>query len=83
MSAAGAAAAIRHSMAVGEAGNRASSFSFGVIRPTSEYPADGGQAGIGASREVPEADITDGETSPQMAQVRRPRPSTSGCSNPC
>ncbi|GJE90634.1 hypothetical protein PsYK624_067780 [Phanerochaete sordida] len=44
---AGASAAIRASMAVGESGdNRKSSFSFGAIRPVSTL--DGGQAGIGA-----------------------------------
>ncbi|KAK7462122.1 hypothetical protein VKT23_007725 [Stygiomarasmius scandens] len=46
MSAAGAQAAIRNSMAVGDP--RASSFSFGAIRPPSPvYPAEGGQAGVG------------------------------------
>ncbi|EKM50994.1 uncharacterized protein PHACADRAFT_262926 [Phanerochaete carnosa HHB-10118-sp] len=46
---AGASAAIRASMAVGESGdNRQSSFSFGAIRPASIAALDGGQAGIGA-----------------------------------
>ncbi|KAK7433510.1 hypothetical protein VKT23_020750 [Stygiomarasmius scandens] len=45
MSAAGAQAAIRNSMAVGDP--RTSSFSFGAIRPPSSvYPAEGGQAGV-------------------------------------
>ncbi|KAI0738314.1 hypothetical protein C8Q80DRAFT_271540 [Daedaleopsis nitida] len=43
---AGANAAIRNSMAV--PGNRASSFSFGAIRPESTFTVEGGQAGIGA-----------------------------------
>ncbi|KAK7447676.1 hypothetical protein VKT23_013932 [Stygiomarasmius scandens] len=44
------------SMAEGEGVNpRASSFSFGAIRlPSSAYPADGGQAGIGTSFSSPE-----------------------------
>ena len=44
MSAAGANAAIRSSMG----GNRASSFSFGAIRPSSRFSADAGTAGIGS-----------------------------------
>ena len=46
MSGAGANAAIRHSMAI--SGNRASSFSFGAIRPQSTYTTDDGQASVGA-----------------------------------
>lgn len=47
---AGAAAAVRNSMAVDANGNRASSFSYGGLRPMSTASAmvDGGQAGIGA-----------------------------------
>jgi hypothetical protein len=45
VTAAGANAAIRNSMAVG---NRSSSFSFGAIRPMSTFGDDAGQAGIGA-----------------------------------
>jgi hypothetical protein len=50
LSAAGASAAIRSSIAISSedgAGGRASLF--GSPRPSSSYPADGGQAGIGAS----------------------------------
>ncbi|KAI0049134.1 hypothetical protein FA95DRAFT_1604665 [Auriscalpium vulgare] len=64
---AGASAAIRNSMAVGEAGNRASSFSFGGIRPSSVV-ADGGQAGIGARTVFP--GVSGGEDAPVMAQLR-------------
>ena len=46
MSAAGANAAIRHSIA--DSGNRNSSFSFGAIRPQS-VAQDSGQAGVGAT----------------------------------
>lgn len=67
VSAAGAKAAIRNSMAVSAAGNRNSSFSFGAIRPSSEMVADGGQAGIGArSAGGYEIDMS----APHMAQVR-------------
>ncbi|VDB98078.1 unnamed protein product [Peniophora sp. CBMAI 1063] len=47
---AGAAAAVRNSMAVDGNGNRMSSFSYGGVRPMSTASAmvDGGQAGIGA-----------------------------------
>lgn len=45
VTAAGANAAIRNSMAV--SGNRASSFSFGGIRPTSTFGDEPGQAGVG------------------------------------
>ncbi|EGN97670.1 hypothetical protein SERLA73DRAFT_184470 [Serpula lacrymans var. lacrymans S7.3] len=41
MSAAGASAAIRNSIAVSSAGNRNSSFSFGAIRPVSTVAVDG------------------------------------------
>lgn len=47
ISVAGAQAAIRNSIA-GDASNRASSFSFGNIRPASSIVAEGGQAGIGS-----------------------------------
>ena len=46
ISVAGAQAAIRNSIA-GDASSRASSFSFGNIRPVSSIAAEGGQAGIG------------------------------------
>jgi len=54
ISPAGASAAIRNSMAVPGSPNRASGFSFGAIRPTSSFYAveDGGQAGIGAARNM-------------------------------
>lgn len=63
---AGAAAAIRASMAGGEAGNRSSSFSFGQIRPSSTV-ADGGHAGIGA-RGMQSQGID--QTTPQMSQLQ-------------
>lgn len=63
---AGAQAAIRASMAVGEGGNRASSFSFGAIRPLSTV-ADGGHAGIGA-KGVSTGGID--TTTPQMSELR-------------
>lgn len=66
VSAAGAQAAIRQSMAVGEAGNRASSFSFGVIRPSSTLADEGGHAGIGAQGVKGGIDTT----TPQMSQLR-------------
>jgi hypothetical protein len=47
ISVAGAQAAIRNSIA-GDSSNRASSFSFGNIRPTSTVAVEGGQAGIGS-----------------------------------
>ncbi|THH14065.1 hypothetical protein EW146_g6226 [Bondarzewia mesenterica] len=68
ISAAGASAAIRNSMAIPGAGNRASSFSFGAIRPTSTVEIDGGQAGIGSRA------LRDG-AAPPMSQLR-PRIST-------
>lgn len=69
ISAAGATAAIRNSMAVGEAGSRGSSaFSFGAIRPASSAPVeDGGQAGIGAATFSGRGIDT---TTPQMTQLR-------------
>ena len=63
ISAAGASAAIRNSMAI--PGNRASSFSFGAIRPNSTFAADGGQAGIG-SHAVQDGD----DAAPPMSQLR-------------
>ena len=67
ISAAGASAAIRNSMAVSGGGNRNSSFSFGAIRPASTFGEN--QAGIG----------THGEDSPQMSQLRSgPRTSAVG-----
>jgi len=66
ISAAGASAAIRNSMAVGS-GNRNTSFSFGAIRPASTFGEN--QAGIG----------TRGEDYPQMSQLRPGfRPSSLG-----
>jgi hypothetical protein len=47
ISAAGAQAAIRNSMAI-DGSIRSSAFSFGSIRPDSTISADGGQAGIGS-----------------------------------
>ena len=47
ISVAGAQAAIRNSIAL-DANNRASSFSFGNIRPASTITVEGGQAGIGS-----------------------------------
>ncbi|KAH9940094.1 uncharacterized protein BXZ73DRAFT_99095 [Epithele typhae] len=61
LSGAGANAAIRNSMAV--SGNRASSFSFGGIRPSSTVAEDGGHAGVGAAGGMP------GEA-PAMSQLR-------------
>ncbi|KAI0708750.1 hypothetical protein C8T65DRAFT_576210 [Cerioporus squamosus] len=63
---AGANAAIRNSMAI--PGNRASSFSFGGIRPMSTVAVEGGQAGIGA-RGVMDQD-TPAADAPQMSQLR-------------
>ena len=62
---AGANAAIRNSMAV--PGSRASSFSFGAIRPMSTVAVEGGQAGIGA-RGVMDQDAQ--VDAPQMSQLR-------------
>ncbi|KAM5545773.1 hypothetical protein V8D89_000811 [Ganoderma adspersum] len=66
ISGAGANAAIRNSMAM--PGNRASSFSFGAIRPSSTVAVEGGQAGIGAQGRV----IQDSTSSdpPYMSQLR-------------
>ena len=66
LSGAGANAAIRNSMAV--PGNRASSFSFGGIRPTSTVALEGGQAGIGA-RGILAQDGSSTEA-PYMSQLR-------------
>jgi hypothetical protein len=60
ISAAGASAAIRNSIAVNGGGNRNSSFSFGAIRPASTFSEN--QAGVGA-RGI-------GEDVPQMSQLR-------------
>jgi hypothetical protein len=72
---AGAQAAIRASMAVGEGADpRKSSFSFGAIRPASSV-VDGGQAGIGANGMHGGIDTT----TPQMSELRsgpRPRANT-------
>ncbi|KAG7448007.1 uncharacterized protein BT62DRAFT_986106 [Guyanagaster necrorhizus] len=74
LSAAGASAAIRNSIAVsgtGSGGNRASSFSFGGIRPSSTYTTDGGQAGVGTSFYNQE----NTSVGPEMSQFRRPNSS--------
>ena len=60
ISAAGASAAIRSSMAGSGSGNRNSSFSFGAIRPASTFSEN--QAGVGTRGA--------GEDSPQMSQLR-------------
>lgn len=68
ITASGATAAIRSSMAI--PGNRASSFSFGGIRPLSTA-AEGGHAGVGARAHV--GSVYDGSQSdlpPQMSQLR-------------
>jgi hypothetical protein len=64
LSAAGASAAIRSSIAApgSPTSNRNSAFSFGAIRPASSASADGGQAGIGAH--------TADAPPPQMSQLR-------------
>ncbi|KAI0071458.1 hypothetical protein K474DRAFT_1687073 [Panus rudis PR-1116 ss-1] len=74
ISAAGATAAIRNSMSVSQDGGpRASSFSFGGIRPSSTVALEGGQAGIGA-RGIQAQGGIDTET-PQMSELRAgPRP---------
>lgn len=62
---AGAQAAIRQSMAAGEGGNRASSFSFGAsVRPSSTIAVEGGQAGMGSYRGGIDT------TTPQMSELR-------------
>ncbi|PSR77440.1 hypothetical protein PHLCEN_2v7871 [Hermanssonia centrifuga] len=77
MSPAGAQAAIRNSMAVDGAGVRASSFSFGAIRPASTIALEGGQAGVGAMGLAAEQGGID-LTTPQMSQLRSgPRINTS------
>ncbi|KAI0067210.1 hypothetical protein BV25DRAFT_1911876 [Artomyces pyxidatus] len=68
LSAAGANAAIRNSMAVHDSGNRASAFSFGALRPGSVAINDGGQAGIGARTVFP--GVSGGEHAPPMSQLR-------------
>jgi hypothetical protein len=73
MSAAGASAAIRNSVAVSNGGNRASSFSFGAIRPSSQYTVDGGNPGIGAQGTYT-PDDGDMESAPRMSQLRGSRP---------
>lgn len=73
ISPAGATAAIRSSMAV-SGDNRASSFSFGAIRPSSTVAVEGGQAGIGAKGMLTQGGID--TTTPQMSQLR------SGLRNP-
>lgn len=60
ISAAGASAAIRSSMAVSGGGNRNSSFSFGAIRPASTFSEN--QAGVGTRGTA--------DDSPQMSQLR-------------
>ena len=60
ISAAGASAAIRNSIAVNANGNRNSSFSFGAIRPVSTFSEN--QAGVGA--------LGTGEDGPQLSQLR-------------
>ena len=60
ISAAGASAAIRNSIAVNGGGNRNSSFSFGAIRPASTFSEN--QAGVGVRGA--------GEDIPQMSQLR-------------
>ncbi|KAH9934606.1 hypothetical protein B0H21DRAFT_77406 [Amylocystis lapponica] len=71
VSAAGATAAIRNSMAVSNGtGNRNSAFSFGAIRPSSEATAvEGGQAGIGSHAVYGEKTSID-LSAPHMAQLR-------------
>ena len=66
---AGAQAAIRASMAVGESGNRASSFSFGAIRPSSTVAVESGHAGIGAKGLLATGGGID-LTTPQMSELR-------------
>jgi hypothetical protein len=68
MSAAGANAAIRNSIAV--SGNRASSFSFGVIRPNSTISVDSGQASAGARSIYSQENGSKESQSPSMSQLR-------------
>jgi hypothetical protein len=70
MSAAGASAAIRNSIATPGASNRNSSFSFGAIRPASTATVDGGQAGIGARSLYTHDNASLDGTGPQMSQLR-------------
>jgi len=69
MSTAGAAAAIRNSIAVpGTNSDRVSSFSFGNIRPSSTVALEDGQAGIGTrGLNIPEKSSLDNS---QMSQLR-------------
>ncbi|KAI0312762.1 hypothetical protein OF83DRAFT_1086801 [Amylostereum chailletii] len=62
----GANAAIRNSLAVDGANHRASSFSFGAIRPVSTVAVEGGQAGIGARSVFPGNSMD----APPMSQIR-------------
>ena len=66
LSGAGANAAIRNSMAM--PGNRASSFSFGAIRPSSTVAVEGGQAGIGAQGRMTQDAVS--PDAPHMSQLR-------------
>lgn len=76
---AGANAAIRASMAVGEGGNnRSSSFSFGAIRPVSTVALESGQAGVGAmGMQGSGIDLTTPQSSELITGPRlRPRTNT-------
>jgi hypothetical protein len=68
ISAAGANAAIRTSMAVDGTGNRMSVFGGTGVRPISTIVTGGGRAGIGAARTV--LPSLAGEEQPQMSQLR-------------
>ena len=68
LSGAGANAAIRNSIAI--SGNRGSSFSFGAIRPTSTFGADGGQAGVGARGLYSQENTSIDSHAPVMSQLR-------------
>lgn len=67
ISAAGAQAAIRSSMAV-DGSDRSSAFSFGAIRPSSTVALESGQAGVGAQGLASHGGID--TTTPQMSQLR-------------
>jgi len=76
MSISGASAAVRNSLAYN---NRASNFSFGAPRPSSDYTLDGGKAGIGTNGIY--AYHTDGNYTSQMSHARsgsRPSVTSSG-----
>jgi len=75
MSAAGASAAIRNSIAVPgtDTSSRNSSFSFGAIRPPSMATVDGGQAGIGARTLFMRDNTNLDEEKPAVSQLRPPR----------